>query len=195
MRITLVIIATLIVKFLFGQPYTNDDYVQNFYVTCKTENFLAFSAINTGTELLGTMQYSRAINKYSKALEIDSNCCDALYMLGYCYQRQGNLDQSIYYCNKSISINSNNPSAWTIKGTTLLMQHDSINAMVSFENAKKYASDKMEGYGIALTYYRQKNYQAALAVIGEFEQISNKSNLRRDIKKMEKLKTKMTTTH
>jgi cytochrome c-type biogenesis protein CcmH/NrfG len=115
-------------------------------------------------------------------------------MLAYCYQRQGLLDQAITYCKRSLEKNANNPSAWIIMGTTFLMKNDTENALIAFENAKKYAPDQIDGYhGIALTYYTQKKYSESLTVINEFEKLRSKNSSIRDRKKMKKLKSIMVT--
>ena len=189
MKTTIVFFTLLFGKITFAQSSINEDYIQNFYTIYKTEKFFAFQQVNTGIELLNSLQYSRSINKFNKALEIDSNYCDALFLLGFCYQRKGQLDKSLDFCEKALKINSNNPSALIIKGTTLLMKNDTVNALESFQKAKNILPNKIDSYyGIAMVYYIEKKYDDAYSLIKEIEKIKNDDVIRRDKKKVEKLK-------
>lgn len=192
MKIKLTLILTLMATITFGQPYTNDDFIQNFYISCKAGTYGAFLALQKGTELLETGQFNRSIKSYNNALEKDSNCCDAYYMLAFCNQRQSNYQEAIENCDRSIKLNGNNPSAWTIKGTTLLLLKDTVNATGCFENAKKYAPNQIDGYyGLALILFYQNKHKDALELIEQFENNSNATALPRDKKKMKKLKERM----
>jgi Tfp pilus assembly protein PilF len=193
MKTTLTILLVAFITNSFAQPATDDDYVQNFYVTCKPEKFSAFQDMQVGVQLLDTKQYSRSANRFSKALAKDKTCTDPYYMLAFCYQRTGELSKSISYADSSISYNSSSPSAWIVKGTTLLMQSDLANAEICFKKAIESAPDKLDGYyGLALTYYNQKRHEESLDIILKFESLGIKPTVTRDEKKMNKLKTLVT---
>jgi len=192
MKAKLTLIMTLMATLTYGQPYTNDDFIQNFYVSCKAGAYVAFLALQKGTELLETGQYNRSIKSYINALEKDSNCCDAYYMLAFCNQRQADYQLAIENCDKSLKLNENNPSAWVVKGTTLLLLKDTINALYCFENVKKYAPNQIDGYyGISLIYFYQNKVKESLLTIEQFESNSNSTALSRDQKKMKNLKKKL----
>ncbi len=189
MRTSLTILLIFILRNSLAQPATGDDYVQNFYVTCKSEKFLAFEDIQVGVQLLDTKQYSRSVKRFTKALIKDKTCTDPYYMLAFCYQRTGELGKAISYADSSISYNSSSPSAWIIKGTTLLMQNDLVNGEICFKKAIESAPDKLDGYyGLALTYYNQKRHKESLDIILKFESLGIKPTVIRDGKKMNKLK-------
>jgi Tfp pilus assembly protein PilF len=193
MRTILTIFLLGTITNLFPQPATSDDYVQNFYVTCKSDKFSAFQDIQVGVQLLDTKQYSRSINRFTKALTKDNSCTDPYYMLAFCYQRTGELSKAISYADSSIYYNSSSPSAWIIKGTTLLMQNDLVNAEICFKKTIESAPDKLDGYyGLALTYYIQKRQKESLEIISKFESLGIKPTVIRDGKKMNKLKELLT---
>jgi len=189
MKTSFTIVLLVILTTAFAQPATSDDYVQNFYVTCKSDKFSAFQDIQVGVQLLDTKQYNRSINRFTNALTKDNTCTDPYYMLSFCYQRLGKLKEAISFADSSIMHNSSSPSAWIIKGTTLLMLNDSINSEVCFKRAIESAPDKLDGYyGLALTYYNQKRLKESLEVITKFESLGIKPTVIRDGKKMSKLK-------
>lgn len=193
MKIILTLLLTLMAIITFGQPYTNDNYIQNFYVSCKTGSYGAFLDLQKGTEILETDQYNRALKSFKNALGKDSSCCDAYYMMAFCNQKQSNYQEAIVNCDKSIKLNEENPSAWVIKGTTLLLLNDTVNAGICFENAIKYAPDQIDGYyGSALVLLYQNRLREALAVIKEFENKPDAKAKFRDEKKLKQLKGKLT---
>ncbi len=189
MKFLIAIILTASVTALYSQPATNDDYVQNFYVTCKSGKYSAYQDIQVGVQLLDTKQYSRSINRFTKALSKDSTCKDAYYMLAFCYQQTGKLPESIAYADSAIAGNPSSPSAWIIKGTSLLMSGDSVHSEECFKKAIEGAPDKLDGYyGLALTYFRQKRMQESAEVIARFEALGTKPTVNRDGKKLGRLK-------
>lgn len=192
MKTKLTLLLTLVSALTFGQSFTEDDFIQNFYVSCKAGSYGAFLALQKGTEILETGQYNRSIKSFNNALEKDSSCCDAYYMIAYCNQKLQNYEEAIINCDKSIRLNGQNPSAWVIKGNTLLLLNDTANAVICFENAKKYAPDQIDGYyGSALVLFYQNKPQEALAVINEYEFNSGAKAVSADKRKMKKLKEKL----
>lgn len=188
----LFILIAVIGQNTFAQIELRKKIIQNFYTTCKANKYSAFMKLMKGQELFEFKQYSRSLNNFHKALEIDSNLCDAWYLIGFCHQEQGEYQKSIVACDKSIKLNPKNPSAWTIKGNTLLYKQDTANALIAFEKARQYAPEKIDGYfGIALIMYWRKKYDKALQTIKDFESKGDRSNLKRDIRKMNKLKSQM----
>lgn len=193
MKTILTIILIGVITNSFSQPATGDDYVQNFYMTCKSDKYSVFQDIQVGIQLLDTKQYSRSINRFTKALTKDKTCTDPYYMLAFCYQRTGDLSKAISYADSSISHNPSSPSAWIIKGTTLLMQNDLVNAEICFKRTIESAPEKLDGYyGLALTYHNQKRYKESLEIISMFESLGIKPTVIRDGKKMNKLKELVT---
>jgi tetratricopeptide (TPR) repeat protein len=188
MKTGLTFILIAILTNSLAQPATNDEYVQNFYTTCKPGKFSAFQDIQVGVQLLDTKQYSRSIKRFTEALTKDKTCTDPYYMLAFCYQRTGKLNEAIAYADSSIMYNSSSPSAWIIKGTTLLMLNDTINSEICFKKAIESAPDKLDGYyGLALTYYTKKGLKESHAIITKFESLKIKPTVIRDGKKMNKL--------
>ena len=190
-KVTIILFFTL--TNLFAQPSTGDDYIQNFYVTCKPNKYSAFNDIQVGIQLLDTKQYYRSINRFSKALIRDSTCTDPYFMLAFCYQRTGELEKAISYADSSIFFNSTSLSAWIIKGTTLLMKNDLQKGENCFRKAIEIAPDILDGYyGLALSYYKQNRLSESLETILKFESLGITPTEIRDGKKMKKLKKLLT---
>jgi tetratricopeptide (TPR) repeat protein len=189
MKTPLTILLIVTYSHAFAQPATNDDYVQNFYMACKPEKYSAYQDIQVGVQLLDTKQYDRSINRFSRALIKDKACADPYYMLAFCHQRIGKLNEAILYADSAIMKELKSPSAWIIKGTTSLMLNDFAASELCFKNSIENAPDKLDGYyGLALTYYRQQKQLEAREIINEFEARGIKSTAVRDAKKMNKLK-------
>ncbi|HYC87300.1 MAG TPA: tetratricopeptide repeat protein [Chryseosolibacter sp.] len=189
MKNTLAFLLTLIVCRSIAQPATSDEYVQNFYTSCKPAKYSAFQDLQVGFQLLDTKQYGRSIDRFARSLEKDSTCCDAFYMLAYCYQRQEQLSQAFEYCERALACDPQSASAWIVKGTTFLMSGDSVASEGCFRNAIKFAPTKLDGYyGLALSYYRQAKRKECLDVILESESAGAAAASPRDKKKMNKLK-------
>jgi Tfp pilus assembly protein PilF len=193
MKTNLTFILILFLTNSIAQPTTNDDYIQNFYITCKPDKYSAFLDVQTGVQLLDTKQYSRSINRFEKALSKDKDCTDPYYMLAFCYQRTGKLKEAILYADSSIMYNSTSPSAWIIKGTTLLMLQDLTNSEDCFKKVIESDPNKYDGYyGLALTYYYQKRIKESNETINKIESIGIIPTVIRERKKIEKLKTLVT---
>ena len=161
MKKIILILAFITLQIHLSFSQTNDDltWIENFYQTSKAEKFWAYQQFQTGMELLGTEQYSRARNKFENAIRKDTTFCDALFMLGYTYQKKEEFQKSIDYCNKAIQLKVNNPSAYTIKAYSYLCMNDTLKAFYEFDNTIKYGDKKIDGYyGKALLFFLQKKY-------------------------------------
>ncbi len=170
----------------------NDDdplLIQNFYMVCKSKNYSAFSAINTGIQLFDTKQYSRSLNNFEKALEKDPTCCDAWYLIGYCYQKKQDYARAIEACDKSLSMNQNNPSALIIKANTKILMKDTLNTIELFRKAIQYLPDKIDGYyGLALMLHMSGKDNEAKVVLSNMDQHGAKTPKIRDNKKISTLR-------
>jgi tetratricopeptide (TPR) repeat protein len=173
----------------------NDDdpiLIQNFYTTCKSQNYSAFSAVNTGIQLFDTKQYSRSLKNFEKALEKDPTCCDAWYLIGYCHQKNADYQKAIDACDKSLSINHENPSALIIKANTLFLMKDTTQATDLFRKAKEILPDKIDAYyGLALMLHLTGKNIEARTILAEMENSGAKTPKIRDNKKINQLKTSL----
>lgn len=171
----------------------NDDdpiLIQNFYMSCKSKNYSAYSAVNTGIQLFDTKQYSRSLKNFEKAIERDPACCDAWYLIGYCHQKNSDYQKAIEACDKSLSINEENPSALIIKANTHFLMKDTAQATVLFRKAKEIIPDKIDGYyGLALMLHLTGKDNDAKTVLAELEKSGAKTSKIRDNKKINELKT------
>lgn len=171
----------------------NDDdliLIQNFYEACKAKSYGAFLPLNKGIQLLDTKQYDRALNNFMKALEKDSTCCDAWYLLAHCYQKRADYFKAIEACDKSLSINPDNPSALIIKANSLFLAKDTLAAITFFQKTIDLAPDKIDGYyGLALMLYYDGQKKRAQEVLKQMEERNAKTVKIRDNKKIKELRT------
>lgn len=192
MRKGILLLIMFIDAYAYAQVISKNDMVQIPYVSCKTEKYFAFQQFNVGVELCNSLQFGRAKNKFENAIEKDSTYCDAWYMLAFCNQKQDKLDEAIVACNKSITLNDSNVSAYTIRAYTMLMKGDTVNAIADFHNAKKLDPLKIDSYyGLALIYYHQKQMKEALTQIENYEQKNDDTAAWAYKRKLKKLKEKI----
>jgi tetratricopeptide (TPR) repeat protein len=186
MKKLLFLILLILPRLAFSQY---NDLVQNFYESCKAKNYSAFNYINTGIQLFDTRQYLRSINKFERALEKDSTCCDAWYLIGYSYQRIANFEKAIESCNRSLDINQNNMSALIIKANTLFLMKDTINAIAVFKKAMILDPNKIDAYyGLALILHLSGKDKEANGVFSEMERQGVKTKSLLDNSKVKQLR-------
>ena len=170
----------------------NDDdklLIQNFYESCKAQNYSVFTSVNKGIQLLDTKQYSRSLNNFEKALIKDSNYCDPWYLIGHCYQKTGDFKGSVIACDKSLEINPNNPSALVIKANSLFLMQDTLTAITFYKKAKEISPDKVDGYyGLALMFYLMEQKESASNILLEMDKNNVKTVKFRDNKKIKELR-------
>jgi tetratricopeptide (TPR) repeat protein len=177
----------------FSQNDDDEILIQNFYQSCKSDNYGAFNAVNKGIQLFDTKQYARSMNSFEKALLKDNKYCDAWYLIGYCYQKTGNLDKAIESCDKALEIEPNNASALIVKANTLFMKGDTLTAIDLFKKAKELIPDKIDAYyGLALMLHYSGDNNQALQILNEMDSNGAKTPKVRDNKKIKNLKTQLT---
>ena len=193
LKLTLIVALSLLTIKGFSQNDDDKILIQNFYLSCKSESYRAFTAVNKGIQLFDTKQYSRSMKSFKKALEKDDKYCDAWYLIGYCYQRTGELDKAIEACDKALLIEPKSASALIVKANTLFMKGDTLIAIDLFTQAKRLIPDKIEAYyGLALMLHFKGDNMKALQILNEMETNGAKTSNIRDNKKIKNLKKKIT---
>ena len=185
----------LLATTISGFSQNDDDkiLIQNFYQSCKSDNYGAFNAVNKGIQLFDTKQYSRSMNSFEKALLKDDKYCDAWYLIGYCYQKTGDLDKAIESCDKALEIETNNASALIVKANTLFMKGDTLSAIDLFKKAKELIPDKIDAYyGLALMLHYSGENKQALQILNEMDSNGAKTPKVRDNKKIKNLRVQLT---
>jgi tetratricopeptide (TPR) repeat protein len=189
------LITLLLFNAISGFSQNDDDkiLIQNFYQSCKSDNYGAFSAVNKGIQLFDTKQYARSMKSFEKALLKDDKYCDAWYLIGYCYQKTGNLDKGIESCDKALAIEPNNASALIVKANTLFMTGDTLTAIGLFTKAKGLIPGKIDAYyGLALMLHYSGDDKQALQILNEMDSAGAKTPKVRDNKKIKSLKAQLT---
>lgn len=188
-KLTLIVALTAFTFVGFSQNDDDRILIQNFYQRCKSESFAAYNAVNKGIQLFDTKQYARSMKSFEKALELDDKYCDAWYLIGYCYQRTGELDKAIEACDKALGIEPENASALNVKANTLFMKGDTMSAIDLFTKAKALLPDKIDAYyGLALLLHYKGDNTKALQILNEMETKGAKTLNVRDNKKIKNLK-------
>jgi len=82
--------------------------MQKTKITCGSDNREARKCFRSGNEGLSIGKYNSAVKFYIKAIELDSNFCDAYDNLGYIYRRYGKIEEALRIYIKSLEINSVN---------------------------------------------------------------------------------------
>jgi tetratricopeptide (TPR) repeat protein len=192
MKTFTVLILLIVSQIAYSQNDDDKILIQNYYESCKSKNYSAFSAVNTGIQLFDTRQYSRSLKNFEKALEKDPNCCDAWYLIGYCYQKTGDFQKSIDACDKSLDINPNNLSALVIKANTIFLMNDTLTAIELFRKAKEINTNKIDAYyGLALMLHLTGKNNDASLILSEMDSKDVKTINVRDNKKIKDLKKKV----
>ncbi len=189
-------IHLLFLLLIWGQAFAqNDDdkvLIQNLYGACKASNYSAFKSINVGIELFDTRQYKRSLNSFNKALEKDSSCCDAWYLIGYCYQKTGDLAGAIRACDRSLAMNSQNTSALVIKANTLFLLRDTLKAIELFRLATDINPKAIDGYyGLALMLHLKGQNEDAKRVLEQMDAHKATTSKIRDNKKIKELRKEL----
>ena len=193
LKLTLLVLAMFYAATGYSQNDDDNILIQNFYQSCKSDNYGAFNAVNKGIQLFDTRQYSRSMKSFELALSKDSNYCDAWYLIGYCYQKTGELEMAIDACNKALEIEPTNASALVIKANTLFLKGDTLNAIDLFAKAKDLLTDKIDAYyGLALMLYYTKKNEEALKILNAMDINGAKTIDVRDNKKIKDLRNKLT---
>ena len=195
-KLNLKLILLILAMFFAANGYSqNDDdkiLIQNFYQSCKSDNYGAFNAVNKGIQLFDTKQYSRSTKSFELALSKDSKYCDAWYLIGYCYQKTGELDKAIDACNNALEIEPKNASALVIKANTQFLKGDTLNAIDLFTKAKDLLTDKIDAYyGLALMLHYTNKKEEALKILNEMDVKGAKTINVRDNKKIKDLRYKL----
>ena len=147
--------------FLHSQKNSNTyTSIENNYKISKSEKaneyydeatFLSLTA--SELEINGKKEdaikiYKKAIDRFKKALLIDSLFTDALDNMALCYRRINEVDNAIFYYKKSLKIMPNNRMALNNLGTAYIAKGDFNNAIetytsllsvVEFDNGEKAA--------------------------------------------------------
>lgn len=189
--LSLISILTFITITGFSQNDDDKILIQNFYQSCKSDNYGAFNAVNKGIQLFDTKQYARSMKSFETALSKDDNYCDAWYLIGYCYQKTGDLDKAIEACDKALAIESNNASALIVKANTMFMKGDTLTAIELFTEAKELIPDKIDAYyGLALMLHYKGDNEKAMQILNEMDKNGAKTPNVRDNKKIKSLRKK-----
>lgn len=119
--------------------------------------------VKRGTELHDQGRYDEAIAEYKAALEIDKNSTVANYELSYTYMSMGKYDDAVKYSKKVIKQNTTNQhEAYVVLGSSLDMQGKQNKAISIFkEGLALYPNSNLLNYNLALTYFKQKEYNKA----------------------------------
>lgn len=146
-------------------------------VVCPTIYEEARRLYNNGLAQTDSGNFQEAIKSYLKAIEIDSNYCDAMDNLGLLYRRQNNLDEAIVWYERSIKVfpdnivpHNNLAVAYSMKGL--------INESISeFKTSIKINNDDPEGYyGLGNLYISINEYKLAIDNLKKSEELYEKKS-------------------
>lgn len=105
----------------------------NAYVAQEASDWVKGNGDHDPTRHAGTSSdCAKAINDYTKAIEINPNYAEAYYSRGKVYDKQRNLPQAISDYTKAIEINPNYADAYDARGFAYFTQGDADRANVDY---------------------------------------------------------------
>ncbi|MFA7301899.1 MAG: tetratricopeptide repeat protein [Candidatus Shapirobacteria bacterium] len=119
--------------------------------------------VSQGTELHDQGKYDEAISKYKAALEIDKNSTLANYELSFTYMAAEQYDNAVKYSKIVIEQNAENQhGAYIVLGSSFDMLNKPDKAIKAYqEGLEKFPNSNLLNYNLALTSYKQKDYDNA----------------------------------
>ncbi|NOZ47764.1 MAG: DUF1736 domain-containing protein [Chlorobi bacterium] len=140
----------------------NKDYVKTFYyyqqILNKNPNY---QQVYTNTDIilskLDSVDFK--IKIWERFYSINPDIFEANYNLGNLYGKyKGNIEKSIYYLKKAVTIKPQNSIAWKDLGVAYGIKKDFINSVKALENAVKYNPEDDQSYfNLGITYLRLGN--------------------------------------
>jgi len=129
--------------------------------------------LNNGHRAYRNKDYKDAIKAYKKAIEKNPKLVEAYQYLGYSYDKLGDLNQSIVYMQKAISLAPNNPMLYLDIGDIYYAHQDYKNALTSYTIVTKLDPTIALGYiRISGTYTTiqdwHKTYTSSIEAIKRF---------------------------
>jgi tetratricopeptide (TPR) repeat protein len=147
-----------------------------------------------GTLLNNSKQYLQAIEKFKKAIEIDStgNCGTQLNgaaygELGDCYSSLGDYSNAIIYFDKGIQINKYYPLTYLHKANMLLIQNKSDEALTTLDSLISNDPNEPIAYAQRGLLYDSTQTKMALADFKMFLTLTNEQNQEETLKDMVKI--------
>jgi tetratricopeptide (TPR) repeat protein len=122
---------------------------------------------DNGTKFLNEIQYEKAINEFTKILNIEPENYECHYYLGIIHTNLNNHHEAIFHLEKSVEIEENyiyGQQVQTLLGYTYSKLKDYQNAEKAFLKALKY-DNKDVAANVALSYIYEKTekYEKAMA--------------------------------
>ena len=133
---------------------------------------LAISYYNRGIFWYDKDDNDKAIEDYSKALELSPNYASAFNNRGNAYSAKGDLDRAIADYNRAIEIDGKDPFRWNNRGLALRRKGEFDRAIADFDQAIRIDPGYTAAYSNRGQTYEEKgdkerakiDYLAALAV-------------------------------
>jgi serine/threonine-protein kinase len=94
----------------------------------------------------GRRDYDKAINEFTRALQLEPSNAQALRQVGNVRRRQGRFDEAIKSYQRSADLDPRSHQAWFNLGETLLFTHQYDAARVHLDRVTALAPEFLEGY-------------------------------------------------
>ena len=120
--------------------------------------------INKGDRCYNNNKYIQAIENYTKAIEIDSNCVEAYIGRGNAYAAMGEYDKAIDDYSKAIQLDPNDADVYSNRGYVYNAMGEYEKAIADCATAIKIDTDHVEAYNNRGNAYANKGeYEKAIA--------------------------------
>ena len=139
-------------------------YYSNVIEFNLTGSYFTFIAYNNRALAYGAQgNLERAIEDYTRAIELEPNSPLAYSNRGGAYQKQGNLERAIEDCTKAIELEPNNDQAYNNRGGAYYNQGNLEQAIEDYTRAIELEPNNAQAfYNRGTTYHNQGNLEQAI---------------------------------
>ena len=139
-------------------------YYSNVIELNPTGSHFTFIAYSSRGYTYGSQgKPDKAIEDYTRAIELEPNSALAYSNRGAAYQKQGNLEQAIEDCTSAIELKPNNDQAYKNRGGAYYEQGNLEQAIEDFTSAMELKPDSaLAYYNRGVAYHKQGNLEQAI---------------------------------
>ena len=134
------------------------------HITQKDIDILAYLALQQGNFLRMLGQIDKAIESYSRAIELSPNFVEAYNNRGVVYNIKGDYDRAIEEYNKAIELKPDFAQAYNNRGVVYIDKGDFDRAIEEYNKAIELKPDLAEAYyNRGIDYQNKGDYDRAIA--------------------------------
>lgn len=125
--------------------------------------------------------YSDAVRMYKKAIFIDKRNAYIWDMLGYTYQRSGNLNEAAHSYNEAIKIDPTNKSSHLSLGLIFASEKKYAEAIPHFEQIRAFGPDDKSGATVDVLAYHRSSLKMLIICYDALKEIDKKNGALKEL--------------